>query len=115
MFGRNQKRTLILAAAVALTGACETGTEPEELASFDAEGALADYEAMDVVLSSDAMEGFRAMGAGISFQGVAPEMEFVVRVGEELALPGNDVQTRAMAGGIFSPCVRIVVASPERP
>jgi hypothetical protein len=85
-----------------MTGACETGTEPEELASFDAEGALADYEAMDLVLTSDAMEGFRAMGAGISFQGVAPEMEFVLRVGEQLALPGSDSQTRAMAGGIFS-------------
>ena len=102
MFGRNQQRALILAMVVALTGAGETGTEPEDLTSFDAEAALADYEAMDVIFSSDAMEGFRAMGAGISFQGLAPEMELVVRLGEALALPGNESETRAMAGGIFS-------------
>ncbi len=73
MFGRTTRRVMTLALVTAFGSACESGTGPEELVTFDAEAALANHEAMSLILQSDAMDGFRALGEGISFQGVSLE------------------------------------------
>ncbi len=75
MFEPNSRKTLTLAMVVVFTAACETGTEPEDRIAFDAQAALENHQALDLILESDAMEAFRALGAGITFQGVAPESE----------------------------------------
>jgi len=102
MFGPNSKRALTLALVVTFAGACETGTEPEEQDSFDTQKALADHEALDVILASEAMAGFRALGAGITFQGVAPEVEFALKIGGSLEIPVDPSQARSFAGQIVS-------------
>ncbi len=55
------RMTLILALVAGITAACETGTEPTDGPAFDAEAALADHQALDTLLASHAMDGFRAM------------------------------------------------------
>ncbi len=80
MFRRNWKNLLALASVVAFAAACESGTEPEDKATFDADAVLADFERMDLILRSDAMDGFRALGAGVSIQGVVPEGAFTAPI-----------------------------------
>lgn len=75
MFKPNSRKALTLAMVVVFTTACETGTGPEDQNAFDAQAALEDHQALDLILESDAMEAFRALGAGITFQGVARESE----------------------------------------
>jgi len=101
MFGPNSKNILALAMVAAFAAACETGTEPKDKVTFDAEAALADYEALDLILQSDAMDGFRALGAGVSFQGIAPEAELAVRMGGDLAKPLDTPGAKDFAGRIF--------------
>jgi hypothetical protein len=96
------KEILTLAVIAALATACETGTAPEDKVTFDAEAALADHEAMDLILQSDAMAGFRALGAGVMFQGIAPEAEFAVRIGGDLITPVDSPDVEGFAGRIFS-------------
>ena len=104
MFGPNSRRALILAGGGASTRRrVKQGRNRRTQITFDAEAALADHEAMDVILQSDAMAGFRALGAGISFQGVAPEMEFAVRRSGASSDSGEPSPTaEALAGEIFS-------------
>ena len=102
MFGTNWNRILILAMMAAFAAGCETGTEPEEQVTFDAEAALEDHEALDLILQSNAMAGFRALGGGISFQGISPEMDLALRIGTELGDPTEAPRARALAGRIFS-------------
>lgn len=71
MIRRNARNILILSSMAAIAAGCESGTGPEDEATFDAEAVLADFEAMDLILQSEAMNGFRALGAGVSFQGMA--------------------------------------------
>jgi len=73
MFGLHSNRAMTLALVAVFTAACETGTEPEDQKRFDAQAALEDHQALDLILESDAMASFRALGAGITFQGVAPD------------------------------------------
>jgi len=77
-------RLLTLAAAALVATACESATGPENDNPFDAEGALEDFEALELILSSEAMAGFRALGGGITFEGAAPEVVAALRVGAEL-------------------------------
>jgi hypothetical protein len=57
-----------------LAGGCDTGTDPMEPDTFDAEAALEDYAAMDSVLASSGMAGFRALGATSSLDAYGPEI-----------------------------------------
>lgn len=102
MFGSKRNRALTLALAVALTGACETGTEPSQEGSFDALAALADYEAMDEAFSSEAMSRFRALSSGVTLSDVAPEVRMAFKMGEELSVPGGQDQARTMAEQILT-------------
>ena len=102
MFAPNSRFALTLAMVVGFAAACETGTEPEDQYSFDAEAALEDHQAMDVILASDAMAGFRALGAGITFGGLAPEMDFALKIAAELGTPTTPSRARGFAGHIFS-------------
>jgi hypothetical protein len=68
-------------------GACETGTEPGGRDDFDAQRALEDHQAMDVVLDSDVMGAFRALGAGITPGSMAPEAGAALRIGGALGPP----------------------------
>ncbi len=83
---RPQRRTAVLAltALAGLLTACETGTEPSEKASFDADRALEDYAAMDSVLASPGMDGFRALAQGVTFQSLGGEVTFAAGVAAEL-------------------------------
>jgi len=102
MFTPNSRKALALTLVVGFTAACETGTEPEDQSSFDSQAALEDHQAMDVILESEAMAGFRALGAGITFQGVAPELDIALRIGGELGIPTTPAQARGLAGHLFS-------------
>lgn len=77
-------RVLTLTLVAGMGAACETGTEPAEDPSFDAEAALLDYAAMDSLLASDAMAGFRAMAGGVTLLSFPEEMEVAALVGAEL-------------------------------
>jgi hypothetical protein len=87
--------TLALAAAV-LTG-CESSTEPDDPQTFDAELALADYEALEGVLASNSMAGFRAMAAGVTFFG-GSEAELAMAMAASLEGPADPQSARAFAG-----------------
>ena len=102
MFGSRRNRPMILAIAVAVTGACETGTEPEELGSFDALAAMANHEAMDETLSSEAMSRFRALSSGVTFSDVAPEVRMAFKMGQELGVPDGQAQARTLAQQIVT-------------
>lgn len=102
MFRRNGLRYMTLALGVALASACESGTGPGNETTFDAEAVLSDFETLDLILQSNAMEGFRAMGSGISFQVLAPVEEFAFEVGQALVVPGSGSAPGALTRGILS-------------
>jgi len=102
MFGLKTRKSLALAALVALAGACETGTEPDNPKTFDADAALADHQAFEAVLASESMNGFRAFGAGLSLVGVAPEAGLAVDLVGAIEAPTSPSAARTMAGRIFS-------------
>lgn len=65
---------LAFALTIGLVTGCETGTEIEDPETFDAEAALADYRAMDSVLSSPSLGDFQAMAVGITLETFGPEV-----------------------------------------
>lgn len=102
MFRRDTRAALTLAMAAAFSTGCDTGTGPEDGRPFDADAALEDHQALNAILQSETMAEFRAMGGGITFEGMAPELDFALRVGEELGALGTPGATRASAGRIIS-------------
>lgn len=56
------RSTALLAIAVFVAGCGDNGTEPEMVQEFDAEGALADFEALEAVLGSAELAGFQSLG-----------------------------------------------------
>jgi hypothetical protein len=102
MFESASKKALALAMVVAFAAACETGTEPEDQLTFDTEAALADHEALHLILQSEAMASFRALAAGISFQSMTPEAEFALRLGGKIGAPLNKSDASDLAGRVFS-------------
>ena len=98
----------ILAFAAWITAACETGTEPKEGPTFDAEAALEDYQAMDAVLSSPTMDGFRALAQGVTFKSLGEEVGFAAGVASELDLlqhPSGSGPFAARIAGLASRAV----------
>ena len=85
MLRRYVRNALVVAAVAGGGWACETGTEPPE-STFDADAALADHEAWDSILASNAMDAFRAMAGGVTFQSLAPEVELAGEVASLLPL-----------------------------
>jgi hypothetical protein len=77
---------LTLAFAVWITAGCETGTEPKDGPTFDAEAALEDYQALDAVLDSPTMEGFRALAHGVTLASFGDEVGFATGVASGLDL-----------------------------
>ena len=66
---KHSLKSLGLVTLMAFSAACsDDGTSPEvDLEAFDAEAALADYEALDGVVNSSSWEGFQALGTKFSF------------------------------------------------
>lgn len=89
--------TVTLVALAGLTTACETGTAPRAQAEFDAEAALRDYEAMDSVLASPGMDGFRALAQGVTFQSLGEDVSFAAGVAAELRSLQGTSDSRAFA------------------
>jgi len=67
MFDLKRTRLGGLIVAVIVAGACESSTGPTLLDDFDAEAALADYQAVDAILASNGWAGFEALGARAPF------------------------------------------------
>ena len=59
-----------LALLAGMASACDTGTGPDAIARFDAEGALEDYAKLDAVLTSESWVGFKGLGAQMAFDRV---------------------------------------------
>lgn len=99
---RTQRWTkpLALALATGFIAACETGTEPKDGPAFDAEAALADYQAMDTLLDSGPMAAFRAMAQGVTFSSFGTEIEFAVGIAAELDGIEDPGHVRARAARI---------------
>ncbi len=87
MHARIPSRLLMAATLATTLAACEQSTGPEDQATFDAEAVLGDYRALDSILSSPSMAGFRAMASGITFQSLGPEAELIQASLEELYGP----------------------------
>jgi hypothetical protein len=102
MFGPISRKALALAMMVAFGSGCETGTEPEDQLTFDTDAALADHEALDLILQSDAMASFRALGAGVSFEGLTPEAVLAFRIGGAVRAPSTGAERGDLAGRIFA-------------
>ena len=100
MFGPTTKKALALSLLAGALASCDSGTGPGEEAQFDADAALADYEALDVLMTSEAMARFRAMSAGISFQAIAPDAAPVLELPGELGDLGDAPVRRAAATGL---------------
>jgi hypothetical protein len=94
------RAVLTLAITVWIAAACETGTEPKEGPAFDAEAALEDYQALDGVLSSPAMDGFRALAQGLTFESLGEEVVFATGVASELGLLHHPSGPRTFAARI---------------
>lgn len=77
MWSTRGSRWSTLAVIGLLVGACETSTEPGAVATFDAEAALADYETIDAVLSSNGWAGFQALGSRTPFAKSADQIDVV--------------------------------------
>jgi hypothetical protein len=71
-------RFLSLALLVGLAAGCTDATGPQDPVTFDAEGALEDYRALDDILSSSAMVGFRAMAEGVSLGSLQDDPGFAL-------------------------------------
>ena len=82
---------LVSIAVGAVTVACDTSTEPVGSAPIDLGSALADYEAMDAILSSDGFAGFRALANRTPFAGSPAAIEGVGKVAD-----GPAAQRRAL-------------------
>lgn len=102
-------RLLSLAALLGLVAACDTTTGPEDQATFDADAALADYQAMDDILSTNVMAGFRAMGGGVSIESLGPVPDLVMGAVADLTLPTDPEEAQAFAHGM----VRLAGSLPE--
>lgn len=88
-------------AAGALT-ACDTGTGPVTLDSFDAEAALDDYQAMDQVLGSEGWKGFVAMGGAVSLETFGPSVQIALGSAMDVAELRGSAQGGAAAARRFA-------------
>ncbi len=101
------RMTLILALVAGITAACETGTEPMDGPAFDAEAALADHQALDTLLASHAMDGFRAMARGVTFGSLGVGAEFTGQGAAELQLLGSQSGPRVFAARLAELAARV--------
>jgi len=111
MFERTTRTLFPLAAAALMLAGCDSSTGPDEGPAFDTEKAQADHEALDVLLSSDFMEGFRAMSAGIDFQSVGAEGALAMALGKELPALSDP----ARAGSAATRVVEVMAEREQRP
>ncbi len=97
MYKEHWIKPLTLALVAAVASGCESSTGPEDTPTFDAEMALADYEAVETVLQSNAMAGFRALGEGVTFLG-GGEAQAAMAMVSNLDVPSDPESARAFAG-----------------
>lgn len=108
MLSRARSQAILLATLGTVLAGCEQATGPGDPMTVDAEGILADYQALDSVLSSQSMAGFKAMASGITFQSLGPEGAFIRASVEALhgaaaggaELLGSRAGAKTWAGGI---------------
>jgi hypothetical protein len=72
-------RALALLALTIFGAACETGTDPDGATDF--QSALADYQAMDKVMTSPSWAGFKALGGRTPFSASPAAIEVVASLG----------------------------------
>jgi hypothetical protein len=121
---RRQRWTaaLSLTALAGLLAACETGTEPGDPSTFDAERALQDYEAMDSILASPSMDGFRALAQGVTFHSLGEDVSLAAGVAAEIGSlqgpSGSESFARNLANLVanadFGPSANPVISSFRR-
>lgn len=97
---RRSTLTLSLTALVGLGAGCDSTTGPREGRGFDAEAAREDYQALDGILASPGMEGFRALAEGVTFGSFGQEVTFAAGVATELSLLGEPGGDRAFASQV---------------
>ncbi len=99
---KRKRWTPILAVGltVGLVTGCETGTEVQEPETFDAEAALADYRAMDSVLSSTTLGDFQAMAGGITLETFGPEVRRAMSAATVLATSSAAPSGQPLAGAL---------------
>ena len=83
-------RFVIVAVAGLTATACESTTELEPFNDFNAQAALADYQAVDEILGSKGWMGFQALGASFAAVGSAS-----VGIGQRLELAARQDDARA--------------------
>jgi len=70
MWNRRARTGALLAGAL-LLAACDDATGPDPTETFDAEAALADYQALEEILQSSAFAGFQSLDGRTPFSGAA--------------------------------------------
>ena len=91
-----------MALLTGLVAACDTGTGPDAVARFDAEGALEDYAKLDAVLASDTWIGFQGLGAGMAFEPLGQGPELSVGLASELRAIRGENDARRFASGLVA-------------
>jgi len=107
MRGTGLNKMMAVALLAGAAAACDTGTGPEAIATFDAEAALEDYRSLDVVLSSDTWQGFQALGAQMSFERIGAGPALAVGLAQEL----RAIESEADAGSFASALIARIDAA----
>lgn len=115
------KRLLALTLAAGMMTACESATGPAEPDSFNAEAALADYEALDAIMTSESWRGFQAMGRTVGSGTFRQGAAVIIRSAAELSVfrGGNDARTfaRLLAGAgeeVLRAAAGPIISNPHR-
>lgn len=95
MWNRRTRTGALLAGAL-LLAACDDATGPDLTETFDAEAALADYQAMEDILQSGAFAGFQSLDGRTPFSGAA-SMGVVASLDDDPKAFAFDVLRRARA------------------
>lgn len=67
MWKSNRRRSTVVAVVALAAGGCGVTDVPEAGPDFDAEAAMADYEAMEAAMASDDLSAFQALGGRTPF------------------------------------------------
>lgn len=120
MFKSMGSRFLALAILTGLAGGCDDATGPDDTMTFDADAALEDYRAVDSILSSQTMAGFRAMAGGVSLQSLQDDPGFALArdaltTAAELRVPSSPETARSFAGRMVRMASRTPSPTAEAP
>jgi hypothetical protein len=95
---RTFRYTLITAGL--LLAACEAGTAPDAATTFDSEGTLSAYAAMDSLTTSAAFAGFEALSGRTPYSGTAAAVDAVAALAGAGRADGGRAFALALASGM---------------